>query len=111
MGQIAVSWPDELNEHGRPMLWFGSWLSGHAGGEGTWFYSGRGGCAEKYDVPAGATGLRIRRWPNEGLDAEYADVTALDRLSQLDIRLLDFDAPQPFSRLSLFTSTPQESPA
>lgn len=109
MGQISVSWPRELNEHGRPMLWFGSWLSGRVGGEGSWFYSGRGGCFERYDIPAGATGLRIRRWPNEGLDAEYADITAVAGLSSLDVTSLDFDAPQPYSRLSFTNSTPQEA--
>ena len=100
-----------MNEHGRPMLWFGSWLSGSGGGEGLWFYSGRGGCFESYEVPAEATGLRIRRWPNEGLDAEYADITAFAELSNLDVTSLDFDAPQPFSRLSFTHSTPQEAPA
>lgn len=91
------------------MLWFGSWLSGSAGGEGGWFYSGRGGCAETYDIPSAASGLRIRRWPNEGLDAEYADVIALSNLSSLDIQSLDFDAPQPFSWMAFAHSTPQEA--
>lgn len=56
-------------------------------------------CGE-YPIPAEATGLRIRRWPNEGLDAEYSDVLALDRLSQLFPSSLDFDATQPFSRFA-----------
>ena len=45
--------------------------------------------------------MRIRRWPNEGLDAEYVDV--LDLLETREVRpeRLDFDAPQPFSRLRL----------
>lgn len=81
------------------MLWFGSWLTGSAGFEGGWFYSGRGGESAEYPIPANATGVRIRRWPNEGLDAEYADVLAVDRLAELSPAALDFDAPQPFSRL------------
>jgi hypothetical protein len=48
-------------------------------------------------VPDGATGLRVRRWPNEGLDAEYADIVRLDGLAELAPDSLDFDAPQPFS--------------
>ncbi len=100
MGSITVRWPKELNEHGSPLLWFGSWLTGNAGFEGGWFYSGRGDEFAEYPIPAGATGLRIRRWPNEGLDAEYSDVLALDRLSELMPSTLDFDTPQPFSRFA-----------
>jgi hypothetical protein len=97
MGSITVRWPKSSNEHGAPMLWFGSWLEGHDGSEGAWFYSGRGGARESYRVPDGATGLRVRRWPNEGLDAEYADIVRLDGLAELAPDSLDFDAPQPFS--------------
>ena len=91
-GSITVRWPAELNEHGAPLLWFGSWLTGSTGAEGSWFYSGRGGEHAEYPIPAEATGLRIRRWPNEGLDAEYSDVIALDKLSELLPAALDFDA-------------------
>ncbi|MGE3074618.1 MAG: hypothetical protein AB7N24_00700 [Dehalococcoidia bacterium] len=97
MRSITVRWPETENEHGAPMLWFGSWLEGHEGAEGPWFYSGRGGVDESYPVPEGATGLRVRRWPNEGLDAEYADIVRLDDVARLRPDSLDFDAPQPFS--------------
>lgn len=100
MASITVRWPAELNEHGAPLLWFGSWLTGNAGFEGGWFYSGRGDECAEYSIPAEATGLRIRRWPNEGLDAEYSDVLALERLSELMPSSLDFDATQPFSRFA-----------
>ncbi len=83
------------------MLWFGSWLSGSDGSEGAWFYSGHGGDAASYAVPSQAIGLRIRRWPNEGLDAEYVDVLDLSAARDLRPERLDFDAPQPFSRLHL----------
>jgi hypothetical protein len=97
MDAITVDWPATTNEHGRPMLWFGSWLSGGDGSEGSWFYSGRGGDKETYPVPKTAIGLRIRRWPNEGLDAEYVDLTPLDGLAHVSPESLDFDALQPFS--------------
>lgn len=100
LGSITVRWPKEMNEHGAPLLWFGSWLTGDAGFEGGWFYSGRGDECAEYSIPAEATGVRIRRWPNEGLDAEYSDVLAFDRLSELIPSTLDFDAPQPFSRFA-----------
>ncbi|MEO6397530.1 MAG: hypothetical protein ABIP13_03585 [Tepidiformaceae bacterium] len=100
MGSITVRWPAELNEHGAPLLWFGSWLTGNAGFESGWFYSGRGDECAEYSIPSEATGLRIRRWPNEGLDAEYSDVLALESLSELMPSSLGFDAPQPFSRFA-----------
>jgi hypothetical protein len=98
--EITVNWPAERNEHGRPMLWFGSWLVGADGGEGSWFYSGRGGARERYPVPANATGVRIRRWPNEGFEPEYADV--FDPAPTAEIRAgdLDFDTRQQFSFLA-----------
>ncbi len=99
MTSITVAWPDAPNEHGGRMLWFGSWLTGHQGFEGAWFYSGRGGERTSYPIPPGATGLRIRRWPNEGLDAEYADVLVHEAPESLAAEALDFDAPQPFSLL------------
>ncbi|HLZ72216.1 MAG TPA: hypothetical protein VKV26_20110 [Dehalococcoidia bacterium] len=96
---VEIAWPALVNEHGGRMLWFGSWLVGGAGDEAAWFYSGRGGERGRYPVPQGATGLRIRRWPNEGFDAEYADVLDLRRLQKLDAEALDFDRRQPFSLL------------
>jgi hypothetical protein len=93
------------------MLWFGSWLSGDDGSEGDWYYSGRGGEFGRYDVPGNATGVRIRRWPNEGLDAEYVDVLSF-RGETIAADALDFDAPQHYSRLNLVLSRthPEVSP-
>ena len=54
-------------------------------------------------MPDGATGLRIRRWPNEGLDAEYADIVPLAEVREVSADALDFDAPQQFSRLPEFS--------
>jgi hypothetical protein len=51
-------------------------------------------------VPADATGLRVRRWPNEGLDAEYVDILKLEGLGELSPESLDYDAPQPYSHLA-----------
>jgi hypothetical protein len=99
MASITVVWPDTANEHGGRTLWFGSWLTGNQGFEGAWFYSGRGGERTNYQIPPDATGLRIRRWPNEGLDAEYADVLVQEAPPSLSADQLDFDAPQPFSLL------------
>ncbi len=99
MRRISVSWPSELNEHGRSMLWFGSWIIAGDGSEGEWFYNGRGGAREHYEVPSRAIGLRIRRWPNEGFDAEYADVLSLDGLDELTPCDLDFDRRQELSLL------------
>ncbi len=96
---IRVDWPAVQNEQGRPMLWFGSWLTGSAGDEAEWFHSARGGAAGSYPVPAHATGLRIRRWPSDGLDAEYADILDLDRVTHLVATELDFDTRQQFSLL------------
>lgn len=101
MGQVTVDWARIPNEHGDPMLWFGSWLVGSEGVEGTWFYSGRGGTLDSYDVPAGATGLRIRRWPNEGFDAEYTDLFDLAGGQTIRSDELDFDSRQEFSRLDI----------
>ncbi|MCC7364336.1 MAG: hypothetical protein IT303_08170 [Dehalococcoidia bacterium] len=99
MGEITVEWPAQENEHGGRLLWFGSWLVGESGAEGEWFYTGRGGVRETYRVPPVASGVRIRRWPNEGLDAEYADVVGLGGLARLCPERLDFDVRQRFSRL------------
>jgi len=99
MASITVTWPAALNEHGHGLLWFGSWLTGDTGAEGAWFYSGRGGERASYPVPPEATGLRIRRWPNEGLDAEFSDVLALPDSTDVIAGTLDFDSPQRFNRM------------
>lgn len=95
---IQITWPVEPSEHGRPMLWFGSWLTGNEGEELGWFYSGRGGESGRYAVPDGATGIRIRRWPNEGFDAEYADILAITE-PQVAPETLQFDTRQQHSLL------------
>lgn len=107
---VTVRWPAELNEHGAPLLWFGSWLTGSAGFEGRWFYSGRGGECAEYVIPGEATGMRIRRWPNEGLDAEYSDILVLEGVSHVSPSALDFDAPQPYSRLTTGHRPSSQSP-
>ena len=86
------------------MLWFGSWLVGSIGEEGSWFYSGRGDSSDRYPVPDFATGLRIRRWPNEGLDAEYVDLVPAPVGAELEPAQLDFDARQGFSLLPAHVS-------
>lgn len=93
MPSLTVTWPAETNEHGRPMLWFGSWLRGHEGEEGQWFYSGRGAEQGRYAVPGWATGLRIRKWPNEGLDAEYSDIFPIESMAEVQPASLDFERP------------------
>ena len=80
------------------MLWFGAWLVGHDGSEGAWFHSGRGAAEGRYPVPAEATGIRIRRWPSDGFDAEYADLLDLS-LPALLANDLEFDRRQQFSLL------------
>ena len=98
---IRIRWPEVPNEQGRPMLWFGSWLTGGHGEEAEWFHSSRGGAAGTYDVPPHATGLRIRRWPNDGLEPEYADLLDLRALTDLVATDLDFDTRQRFSLLPM----------
>jgi hypothetical protein len=49
-------------------------------------------------VPDGATGIRIRRWPNEGFDAEYADVLAITE-PEVSPERLEFDRRQEHSLL------------
>ena len=93
MASITVSWPAEMNEHGRPLLWFGSWLRGVEGAEGGWFYSGRGGETGAYPIPAWASGVRIRKWPNEGLDAEYSDIFPVAPALEVRPATLDFERP------------------
>jgi hypothetical protein len=98
MPELAIRWPVEQNEHGGRMLWAAAWLVGHTGEEGGAIYSGRGGEVARYAVPSTASGVRIRRWPNEGLEPEYVDVFDLNG-GELHPERLDFDQPQPFSRL------------
>lgn len=100
LAEVAVTWPICQNEHGGHMLWYGSWLVGQDGAEGRGFYSGRGGTVASYPVPAGAIGLRVRRWPNEGLDPEYADVLAPAVPARVAAGDLPFDDRQHFSLLA-----------
>ena len=81
------------------MIWFASWLVGAEGVEGGWFHSARGAAGIRVSVPADATGVRIRRWPSDGLDAEYADVFDLAGLASIDAAGLGFDKEQRYSRL------------
>ncbi len=99
MTSITVHWPRVPNEHGDTMLWFGSWLVGNDGREGPSIYSGRGGDVDTYQAPDGATGLRVRRWPNEGLDAEYADLLQLDPAITISADELNFDSRQPYTHI------------
>lgn len=101
MCKLTVHWPDELNEHNQRLLWFGSWLIGGDGEEAGWFYSGRGNEVGLYPVPDGATGTRLRRWPSEGIDAEYVDVS-FDGDHECWPSTLDFDVKQEHSRLPAF---------
>ncbi len=99
MPDLTIDWPVDENEHGEQMLWAASWLVGAAGEEGAAIYSGRGGEQRCYAVPTVATGVRVRRWPNEGLEPEYADVLSLTGMGGLRPAQLDFDVRQPFSML------------
>lgn len=81
------------------MIWFASWLVGQAGEEGDWFHSARGAAEVSVTVPTTATGLRIRRWPSDGLEAEYVDILDLAARPAIDAASLDFDTRQTFSRL------------
>ena len=99
MTEINISFPYVLNEQGRPMIWFGSWLVGDDGVEGAWFHSDRGGAEVRVSAPADATGLRIRRWPNDGFDAEYADILDLAGMADVDAGALEYDRRQRFSLL------------
>lgn len=97
-GELAIDWPDVANEHGDPMLWFGAWLVGNEGVEGEWFHSGRGAACTAHTVPPEATGARLRRWPNEGLAPEYADLIPTPS-GQVDAADVLFEREQPFSLL------------
>lgn len=99
MASITVHWPNIPNEHGDRMLWHGSWLVGNEGGEGPQFYSGRGGDVDTYQAPSQATGVRLRRWPNEGLDFEYADILDLSASPSISADELEYDKRQHFARI------------
>ena len=43
--------------------------------------------------------MRIRRWPSEGLEAEYADVLLASDPGEVWAEQLNFDTRQPFARL------------
>jgi hypothetical protein len=94
--RLTVEWARQTNEEQGATRWFGSWILTADGTEGAWFYSGHGGERTVHEVPAGATGVRIRRWTSEGLDPEYVDLP-LDGEGERRIRTaaLDFDTPQP----------------
>ncbi len=96
---VRVRWDAGPNEKGQPILWLGAWLVGNRGEEGVWFHSGRGASLTEHAIPDDATGIRIRRWPNEGLSPEYVDLVKVWR-GAIDTTALDFDKPQPFSVLS-----------
>ena len=81
------------------MIWFASWLVGTEGVEGSWFHSDRGAATVRVAVPADVSGLRIRRWPSDGLDAEYADIFELAGIGTVDAASLDFDTEQLYSLL------------
>lgn len=98
-GSIRIHWPEVANEQGRPMLWFGSWLVDGNGREGGWFHSGRGGAESAHAVPGDVIGIRIRRWPNDGLEPEYADLVPLNGTTELTATELEFDRRQQFSLL------------
>jgi hypothetical protein len=100
MTEINISFPYVLNEQGRPMIWFASWLVGDDGSEGPWIHSDRGAAEVRVTPPPSATGLRIRRWPNDGFDAEYADILDLSGLRDVDAGALDYDRRQKFSLLA-----------
>ena len=100
--QLTVHWERRTNEHGDPLLWFGSWLLVDGDSEGDWFYSGRGGETTSHPVPAVAAGARIRCWPSEALEAEYVDIALRAdgvRLGELHTARLTFDSKQPHSHL------------
>ena len=99
MAAIAITFPEETNEQGRPTLWFGSWLVGESGEEAGWFHSARGGGGGVYEVPGDASGVRIRKWPNDGFEAEYADVLDLSGIGVITANELDFDIRKKYCSL------------
>ncbi len=97
---LTLHWPELMNEEGFGLLWFASWIvDADEGVEGEWFYSGRGGETQIAPIPSEAIGVRIRRWPSEGLEAEYVDVLLADDPGEVWAEQLDFDRKQPFARI------------
>ena len=98
---VRIRWHGAMSDFGQPMPWFGSWLIGADGVEGDWFHSARGEAATEHAVPQGATGVRLRFWPSEGLDPEYVDVPlpADVEAHTIDTAALDLEQPGPHSRL------------
>ena len=96
---FTVHWPALLNEDGYGLLWFASWIADDTGTEGDWFYCGRGGESSNEAIPAEAIGVRVRRWPSEGLDAEYADVLFDEGPREVRAEQLNFGVKQPFARI------------
>jgi len=90
---LMIEWAGEINEEGGPTRWLGSWLVSGDAVEGEWFYGGFGGEQTSHSIPAGATGIRVRKWLSEGLDPEYVDIR-LNGESVVQTGALDFDAPQ-----------------
>jgi hypothetical protein len=88
------------NQQSRPMKWFISWLVGTGASEGEQVYSGEACTLTDISVPAEAVGLRIRKWPSEGLHPEYVDVLLASISDELDSEALDFDMPQVNSMLT-----------
>ena len=96
---LTLHWPELMNEEGFGLLWFGSWIVDDEGVEGEWFYSGRGGETQTAAIPEEAIGVRIRRWPSEGLEAEYADMLLGREPDEVWAEQLNFDTKQPFARI------------
>jgi hypothetical protein len=96
---ITIAFRPRYNEQGEHMLWMVSWLVNEEGQEGEWFYSGSGGESSDFAVPQGTLGLRIRRWPTNGLDPEYVDLSLAEIHGPVSDRGLRFDHRQRFSRL------------
>jgi len=91
---LTIRWAAETNEEGGPTRWLGSWLVAGAAVEGSWFYGGYGSEQTAHPIPAGATGIRVRKWLSEGLDPEYVDLPLTEN-GPVDTAALDFDSPQP----------------
>lgn len=96
---ITIAFRPRYNEQGEHMLWMASWLVSEEGEEGDWFYSGTGAESGEFKAPPTAIGLRIRRWPTNGLDPEYVDLSLADIEGPVSDRGLRFDHRQRFSRL------------
>lgn len=98
---VRIRWHGGTSDFGLLMPWFGSWLIGANGVEGDWFHSGRGAAETEHAAPDGATGVRLRFWPSEGLDPEYVDVPLVEagETQLIETARLELDRPGPHSRL------------